>query len=503
MGRKLNRGINDLQTTYPRIAEEWDYKKNEGSPGDYSFRSTYKAHWICSSCGRQWCTTIRGRVKSKYQTCPDCAAKKRGEERHKQYLKEHGGITDPFLIKEWDYDKNEKSPEDYAPMSNEDVFWICSKCGYRFKAKINNRAIRKSCACCERKVVVRGVNDLATTHPKLAAEWHPTKNKELKPTDVLFGSARKVWWICPEGHSYLASILHRSGGTNCPICHSGRQTSFAEQAVYFYVKKVFPDAISRYKEIFSNSMELDIFIPSCKLAIEYDGGVWHKPETLKREIKKYAICQKNGIRLIRLREKRTENDQLTADEIMSIPGNMYEPKELSSVIQFLLDKIDPETAMWTRKRPVFHSRVDINIKRDEAEIRSYMTKQSGGSFAECYPELAREWHPVKNGKMTPEMVKPHAEISAWWICPICGNEYQATVSHRSYGTGCPKCGRRKTAQASQRKVAMIDPITNDVISVFASITEAAQETSINPSNISTVCKGKRKKAGGFVWKYET
>ncbi len=499
--RKLLAGYNDLETTFPAIAKEWDYEKNEGAPKDYTYRSSYSAHWKCSSCGRKWQSKIRDRTASKYQTCPDCTAAKRGEERHKRYLQKRGGITDPFLIKEWDYEKNKNGPEEYAPKSNEEVYWICSKCGYRFKAKINNRAIRKSCACCERKVVVQGINDLATTHPELAAEWHPTQNGDLKPGDVLYGSARKVWWLCPEGHAYQASLLHRSRGTNCPICHSGRQTSFAEQAVFYYVKKVFPDAVSRYKDIFSNSMELDIFIPSIKFAIEYDGKAWHKSGTLKREIKKYKICQKNGIKLLRLKEKRADSDRYTADEILGIEGNMYEPKQLEQVIRFLLDKLDLETAMWTRKKPVFHSRVDIDIKRDEAEIRSYMTKLNRESFAEEYPDLAKEWHPFKNGEMTPEMVTPHSDISVWWVCPDCGNEYQASVGHRSYGTGCRKCGRRKTMQANKKRVAMIDVATQATISTFDSISEAAKKMKTNSSNISMVCRGQRKKAGGFGWKY--
>lgn len=38
---------------------------------------------------------------------------------------------------------------------------------------------------------------LAETHPELAREWHPTKNGDLKPTDVLAGSDKKVWWFLP------------------------------------------------------------------------------------------------------------------------------------------------------------------------------------------------------------------------------------------------------------------------------------------------------------------
>ena len=39
-----------------------------------------------------------------------------------------------------------------------------------------------------------GVNDLATKRPDLATEWHPTKNGDLKPTDVAAGSEKKAWW---------------------------------------------------------------------------------------------------------------------------------------------------------------------------------------------------------------------------------------------------------------------------------------------------------------------
>ena len=237
--RRLLVGFNDLETTYPNIAAEWDYRFNAGSPRDYTYRSMFKAHWKCSICGYEWEARIRDRVDSKYQLCPICTAAKRGEEKHRHALKERGGITDPFLLSEWDYTKNERSPEEYTPKSNEAVYWVCSKCGYHFRAKISNRALRKSCACCTGKVVVPGINDLATTHPQLAEEWHPTKNGDLRPSDVTYGIAARVWWICPEGHEYPATLLHRSSGTNCPVCNSGRQTSFAEQAVYYYLSVEF------------------------------------------------------------------------------------------------------------------------------------------------------------------------------------------------------------------------------------------------------------------------
>jgi len=269
------------------------------------------------------------------------------------------------------------------------------------------------------------------------------------------------------------------------------------------VRKVFPDAIKRYTDIFDKGMKLDIYIPSIKLAIEYDGEAWHKEDKREREAMKYQICQEHGVRLLRLKENLSDSAWGTSDTCLSIEdGPMYEVEHLAKVIRFLLDEIDPETNMWTRKNPLaFHSRVDINLERDEAEIRSYMTKIER-SLAEEHPSIAKEWHPTKNGDLTPDKVKSHSEIRVWWLCPTCSHEYQTTVAHRTEGTGCPKCGIRKSAVSRGRQVAMLDPNTGEEKRVFATIMDAARELRINPSNITTVCKGGRKSAGGFGWTYK-
>ena len=71
--------------------------------------------------------------------------------------------------------------------------------------------------------LIKGVNDLATLRPDLAAQWHPTKNGDLKPTDVTSGSGRKVLWICPLGHEWQAVIYSRVKGNGCPICASNKK----------------------------------------------------------------------------------------------------------------------------------------------------------------------------------------------------------------------------------------------------------------------------------------
>ena len=507
--RRLLTGYNDLKTRCPEAAADWDYERNGDGPENHKFCATETVHWKCSTCGAEWTARIRDRVRAKYG-CKQCAKLAGAASKARTHALRTGGIQDPALLAEWDFENNEKLPSEFAPQSNKPAFWICSKCGYRFKEKINNRANGRGCPCCANKVVVPGINDLATTHRELAREWHPTKNLPLTPEQVTYGRAKKVWWICPEGHEYQATILHRaSGGTNCPICNSGRQTSFAEQAVFFYVKKVFPDAINRYTEIFEHGMELDIYIPSIHLGIEYDGEAWHREDKYEREVRKYEICRDHGIRLLRLKENLARIDERqqyrnTADELLSIEGNMYEPKQLEKVIRILLDKIDPASNFWTRKRPThFHSDIDINLRRDEAEIRSYMTKLRGNSLGDLYPDLAKEWHPGLNGTVTPYMVKPHSDMPAWWVCPDCGNVYRATVGHRVSGTGCRICGITKSALKRAKKVEMIDRETGEVLQVFNSIAEASREMHISDGNIGSVLRGQRSHAGGYFWRYSS
>ena len=59
---------------------------------------------------------------------------------------------------------------------------------------------------------------LAKINPKLAKEWHPTKNGNKTPINFTSGSKFKAWWICPKGHEYQSIILSRLYGHGCPAC---------------------------------------------------------------------------------------------------------------------------------------------------------------------------------------------------------------------------------------------------------------------------------------------
>lgn len=54
--------------------------------------------------------------------------------------------------------------------------------------------------------------------PNLVKEWHPTANSSLTPRNVKIIYAKKVWWLCNEGHKWQATIKSRLKQNDCPLC---------------------------------------------------------------------------------------------------------------------------------------------------------------------------------------------------------------------------------------------------------------------------------------------
>lgn len=151
------------------------------------------------------------------QSCPYCAGQK-----------VISGFNDletkfPNIAKEWDYNKNKENPTEVMSGSDKKVWWICPK-GHNYYASISHRTGKegRGCPICVNKKVLIGYNDLKTLYPHLVDEWDYEKNI-IKPEEITPGSLRKVWWICPKGHSYDAQLRSRTIlGTKCPVCNGKR-----------------------------------------------------------------------------------------------------------------------------------------------------------------------------------------------------------------------------------------------------------------------------------------
>jgi len=60
---------------------------------------------------------------------------------------------------------------------------------------------------------------IEVTHPELVAQWHPTRNGDLTPTEIVAGTKKRFWWLCEQGHSWETKAATRSlHGCDCPNC---------------------------------------------------------------------------------------------------------------------------------------------------------------------------------------------------------------------------------------------------------------------------------------------
>jgi hypothetical protein len=199
--QRVLEGFNDLATTHPEIAKQahgWDPTKIIGGTGK-------KFNWICSN-GHIWKTTPNNRTTNN-SGCPVCS-----------HLVVSTGFNDlattnPELAKEahgWD-------PKTLLPYSNKKMKWICSR-KHTWTSTVANRHGGRNCPYCSNKKVLSGFNDLATTNPDLAKEAYG-----WDPKTLVYGSGKKVKWICDKGHIWTSSVSHRSNQRNCPSCS---QTGF-------------------------------------------------------------------------------------------------------------------------------------------------------------------------------------------------------------------------------------------------------------------------------------
>lgn len=330
------------------------------------------------------------------------------------------------------------------------------------------------------KKLIKGENDFASCNPDLLNKFDYEKN-EKQPDEIYAHGTEHVYMICENGHSYSATAnnlsYHRSG---CPICAKERKTSFPEQAVFFYVKKHFKDAINGDKKTIG--MELDIYIPSIKTAIEYDGVIWHKNDkNIVNEKRKNELCSQNEIRLIRIREKGLP---LYEDCICFERENNANNSDLEKVLKRVFDYLGVKDCL-------------IDIDTDTSAIlQSYALIKKEKSFAFKFPEMAKEMLPELNNGLTPDKVYAHSGVSIVCQCSVDPTHiYQSTPAIRAQGVGCPFC-------LNERKNPAI--VCIETGEIFESSLEAVKrlkiESQYGKKIIMDCVYGRRKTAYGFRWR---
>lgn len=225
-GKKILSGFNDLSTSHPQLASQWHSSKNLPlKVSDISSGSAKKIWWQCD-LGHEWEASPNNR-SSNGTGCPKCAGHTSTQDGKS---KTSSGINDlltthPEVSTYWHPTLNKLlQPSMVNAGSAQEIWWQCEQ-GHEWLAPVRSMAKKKSCSYCSGRSLLIGFNDLATTHPELTSQWHPTKNSHLSAYEVKAGSAREVWWKCDIGHEWEARISSRSSGNQCPVCANQKVVS--------------------------------------------------------------------------------------------------------------------------------------------------------------------------------------------------------------------------------------------------------------------------------------
>ena len=326
---------NCLATTHPELAEQWHPTKN-GNSNAYNIGggSGKRFWWKCDKGDdHEWITSPSNRI-NKGAACAICINQK--------IVKSNClATTHPELAEQWHPTKNGRlTTLDVGGGTHKKVWWKCPKGDdHEWTGSVINRTrLDRNCPVCVNQKIVKS-NCMATTHPELAKQWHPTKNGDLTPFDVGGGTNLKIWWKCPKGddHEWITSASGRSGKRGCPFCTLTPQSK-QELTITFELMKLFKniDPKGLKTKLEGRLRAIDIFIPKLNLCIEFDGSYWHKD---KRDIDKIKseMLFKEGFKLIRVREeplkkiydtdiisKKPYNGKQVTNDILSMIMSMFE-----------------------------------------------------------------------------------------------------------------------------------------------------------------------------------
>jgi len=235
--RKNAKFEKSIARLYPEISKFWDYDSNIKKPETIYPTSSIKYYWFCDKKEHpNYLMGVAERIKSKYN-CPICA--KEGAIKSKLTAKKEQsfGVKFPHLLNEWDYKKNGSvSPFSINPFSHRKYWWICKiNKDHIYQCSLSNKTNQSSnCPFC-RGLKVNYTNSLQVVNPKLAEEWHKTKNT-ISPNEVSIKSHKKIWWQCKKNikHIWLTSISNRQN-TGCPYC-VGQKTLIEDSVGKLYPK---------------------------------------------------------------------------------------------------------------------------------------------------------------------------------------------------------------------------------------------------------------------------
>lgn len=498
-----------LADLYPDVAAMWFSKLNRGaSPTTVRPTSTYKAHWRCPACHHAWVRTVVDQVR--VGRCEQC---RYGTARVFHRPKQGNSLADRdhSVAALWDTVGNGGVGADSVSiMSGLSAWWKCPD-GHMWERSVKDQCVLGVCPECDpgRLELVEeakraGVTappvgkSLAETDPDVAAWWCDDLNGALKATMVNARLSRSVWWECPRGHRWSASVLRQArNGCACQECYSEltREASVAVQAPsaaqwwdaglnavrgmdvesvpasskrtawwrcergHLFDAPVSDMVARRVCPVCTGGGSLDVARPDIAELWDYrrNSGVsvssvnensgrevwWICPEGHEVYQSVRSVCRAGCSECARVKRVEAVLDgrvcvfENSVEHLRGDVSALWHPNRNGEVLARDVEPDSPLMVWW--KCPEGHEWRESVAQCVNRGGCARCAHSASGRLSEEYPDLAAEWVDDLNVKKAWQ-VKSNSKLQAVWRCHTCGETFRESVKRRVHGVGCPNCG---------------------------------------------------------------
>ncbi len=387
-----------LSVTHPELAKEaegWD-------TSEFTHGSHQKMAWKCK-IGHIYSSAISGRT-SKNRGCPFCAGQK-----------VLAGFNDfasvyPDLASEaygWD-------PQTVSKSSSRVLQWEC-RLGHIFEAAVAGRASGRGCPICSGRKVLKGFNDLGTTHPKIASQadgW--------EPSTVTKGSNVVKKWRCSKGHTWEIATNNRTvQNSGCPVCSNSKAVAGINDLATTH-----PDIA---KQLLNNDGSL--YVAGSEKNVSWIcefGHIYRSPVANRTNGSGCLVCRGKQV-LVGFNDLGTTHPKIASQ------ADGWEPSTVTKGSNVVKKWRCSKGHTWATAP---NNRT--SMRRGCPVCSGHKVQQGFNDLASLFPALALEAH-----GWDPATVSVGTNKKVSWICPL-GHVYESQIGNRTgRGDQCPVCSGKQ------------------------------------------------------------
>lgn len=334
-------------------------------------------------------------------------------------------------------------------VTSKKAWWICDK-EHVFLTKAKSVNKPPTCKICSNQTLLIGFNDLATTHPELAKEWHPTLNKPLTPQQVTPTKVKKVWWLGRDcGHEWEMTINTRAiprKGTlktgGCPYCAGTLVIPGKTDLATTH-----PHMAKNWHPAKNENCEPTQISAGSHKSVWWLGECGHEWERViyRQQNGKCPTC--TGHQLTPgVNDLQTKYPKIAA-QWHFIKNYPLAPNQISS---------KNGKKVWWQCEKGHEWESKISNRTTSSTDCPYCTNRkilSGfNDLSTTHPKLSTQFHLTKNNPLTPTSILAGSSRNIWWQCEK-GHEWEATPSNRSsLDSNCPACAANTYVSQGEKDI---------------------------------------------------